>query len=99
MTIPMVHRDIDPYEKSIYIFVCSLATEANLTGFQTDLSCAKNCPHQVDGPFECDVFKTARIEIVHDMEAFCVPAWFQFYFCRKKSKKMLCVFTIDVGIK
>ncbi len=49
MTIPMVHRDIDPYEKSIYIFVCSLATEANLTGFQTDLSCAKNCPHQVDG--------------------------------------------------
>ncbi len=34
MTMPMVHRDIDPYEKSIYILVCSLATEANLTGIQ-----------------------------------------------------------------
>jgi len=34
MTMPMVHRDIDPYEKSIYILACSLATEANLTGIQ-----------------------------------------------------------------
>jgi hypothetical protein len=98
MTMPMVHRDIDPYEKSIYILVCSLATEANLTGIQTDLSCAKNCPHQMDGPLGCNIFETARIEIVHDMGEFCIPVWFQFFFCRKKFKKMFCVFTIDVGI-
>ena len=69
----MVHRDIDPDEKSIYILVCSLATEANLTGIQTDRFCAKNCLHQVDRPLGCDVFEIARIEIVHDMRAFCVP--------------------------
>jgi hypothetical protein len=25
MTMPMVRRDINPYEKSIYILICSLA--------------------------------------------------------------------------
>ncbi|MGA2782183.1 MAG: hypothetical protein ABSF13_09730 [Smithella sp.] len=73
MTIPMVHRDTDPYEKYIYILVCSLVTETNLTGIHIDRSCAKNCLHQVDRPLGCDVFETAIIGLVRDIEEFCVP--------------------------
>ena len=74
-------------EKSIYILICSLATEANLTGIKTNRSCTKNCPHQVDGPLGCDVFEIARVEIVQDMEEFCVPVWSQFFFVVRNSKR------------
>ena len=56
MTMPMVHRNIDPYEKSIYILVCSLATEANLTGIKTDLSCAPSFTMRYDWMYSSHVY-------------------------------------------
>jgi hypothetical protein len=67
MTMPMKHRNIDPYEKSIYFLVCSLAMEANLTEIQTNPFCMMNYHYQIDGPLGCNICETARIEIVHDM--------------------------------
>jgi hypothetical protein len=89
MTMPMVHCDIDPYDKSIYILVCSLTMKANFTGIKTNLSCAKNGPHQVDGHLGCDVFETAKIEIVHDVGAFCGPVWLQFFLSQEIQKDVL----------